>query len=54
MVAKRPYHDDVIDQEMIAIAAAVEATEEEETKTPLFELQFTPQGFPSTWNNTLQ
>ena len=54
MVTKSPYHDDVRDEEMIAIAEAVEAIEEEETKAPSFELQFTPQGSQRTWKNILQ
>ena len=54
MVTKSPYHDDVRDEEMIAIAEAVEAIEEEESKAPSFELQFTPQGSQRTWKNILQ
>lgn len=54
MFTKSPYHDDVGDEEMIAIAEAVEAIEEEETKAPSFELQFTPQGSQRTWKNILQ
>ena len=53
MVTKSPYHDDVRDEEMIAIAEAVEAIEEE-TNAPSFELQFTPQGSQRTWKNILQ